>query len=156
MTWTVLVVEDDAEISTLLGGVLAARGFQVITAGNGAEALAHCRRTGWRPSVIVLDMMMPVMDGQTFLDEQARVPLLADVPVLIVSATPPDPLPPAVHSVLPKPIRLAALIDRIQEVCTDLRPRRITTLEMPAIDRPAAAEDAAAPDAVGDATGRAT
>lgn len=135
MSWTVLVIEDDPEISMLLASVLGARGLRVLTAGHGGEAIEVCRRSAIRPSVIVLDVMMPVMDGLTFLGQQPAIELLADVPVVIVSAAPqlPQTLPPAVRAVLPKPMRLASLIAALNEACTELRPR--PTLEVPILSR---------------------
>lgn len=123
MSWTVLVVEDDPEITTLLASVLGARGFRVVVAANGAEAIEQAQRSPARPAVIVLDVMMPVMDGLTFLAEQPGVPALADVPVIVVSATPPPAadLPASVVGVLTKPIKFASLIALVQQACSELR-----------------------------------
>ena len=82
---SVLLVEDDLPIRDSLGEALAEEGFDVSTAGNGAEALERLR-SGRRPSVIVLDLMMPVMDGWDFRQEQLGDPALRDIPVVIVSA----------------------------------------------------------------------
>ena len=60
----VLVVDDDASIRELLSTALEEDGYEVVPAVNGQDALAVCER--WRPDVIVLDLMMPVMDGWTF------------------------------------------------------------------------------------------
>ena len=57
----VLVVDDDASIRELLSSALEDDGYEVVPAVNGADALSVCER--WRPDVIVLDLMMPVMDG---------------------------------------------------------------------------------------------
>lgn len=138
MSWTVLVIEDDPEISMLLASVLGARGLRVITATHGADAIEQCRRSAIRPSVIVLDLMMPVMDGMAFLNEQPKIELLADVPVVLVSAVAPpaETLPPVVRAVMPKPMRLAPLIAAIQDACGQLRPIKGTTLEVPVIAVP--------------------
>ncbi len=82
---SVLLVEDDLPIRDSLGEALAEEGFDVSTAGNGAEALERLR-SGRRPSVIVLDLMMPVMDGWDFRQHQLGDPALKDIPVVIVSA----------------------------------------------------------------------
>ena len=60
----VLVVDDDASIRELLSTALEDDGYEVVPAINGADALSVCER--WRPDVIVLDLMMPIMDGWTF------------------------------------------------------------------------------------------
>jgi CheY-like chemotaxis protein len=82
----VLVVDDDPDIREALADLLEHRGFNVVTAANGAEALALLRAGGERPSVILLDLMMPIMDGYDFLDEQRRDPDLSPIPVAIITA----------------------------------------------------------------------
>lgn len=82
---SVLLVEDDLPIRDSLGEALTEEGFDVSTAGNGAEALERLR-SGRRPSVIVLDLMMPVMDGWDFRQQQLGDPALRDIPVVVVSA----------------------------------------------------------------------
>jgi CheY-like chemotaxis protein len=82
----VLLVEDDAAIVSALAEALRAQDMAVATAGNGHEAL-QMLRNGLRPSVIVLDLMMPVMDGWDFRHEQLHDPALRDIPVVVVTAT---------------------------------------------------------------------
>jgi CheY-like chemotaxis protein len=81
----ILVVEDDADIREALAVTLESCGYQVGTACHGREALDQLRH-GWRADLIVLDLMMPVMDGWQFRREQQRDPRLAVIPVVIVSA----------------------------------------------------------------------
>jgi len=79
----VLVVDDDPDILQTLGLCLSTEGYRVLMAANGKEALDILDRE--RPSVILLDLMMPVMDGWQFvaeLDSRGR----RDVPLLILSA----------------------------------------------------------------------
>jgi DNA-binding response OmpR family regulator len=83
-TGRVLVVEDDELLREALAEVLTDDGHEVRTATNGAEALGELE--SWDAEVIVLDLMMPVMDGFAFRDEQRRRDLRADVPVLVLSA----------------------------------------------------------------------
>jgi two-component system, chemotaxis family, chemotaxis protein CheY len=83
-TGRILVVEDDELLREALAEVLTDDGHEVRTATNGAEALGELER--WEAEVIVLDLMMPVMDGFAFRDEQRRRDLATDVPVLVLSA----------------------------------------------------------------------
>lgn len=81
----ILVVEDDDAIRGLVTEVLRDDGYDVSEACNGAEALVSI---GWqRPDLIVLDLMMPVMDGWTFVEEFRRSRSCEDVPILVTSAS---------------------------------------------------------------------
>jgi CheY-like chemotaxis protein len=82
---TVLLVEDDADVRNALQVLLKRQGHRVTCAANGQEAL-DLLRAGHRPSLIVLDLVMPVMDGWRFRAEQLKDPELARVPVIVVSA----------------------------------------------------------------------
>jgi CheY-like chemotaxis protein len=79
----ILIVDDDASIRTLLAEYLDLEGFEVRSAANGREALDVLR--AWRPDLILLDLEMPVMDGQAFRLAQRRLPAAADVPVVLFS-----------------------------------------------------------------------
>ena len=107
----VLLVEDDAAIAGSLGEALREEGLEVATAQNGREAL-QVLRGGLRPSVILLDLMMPVMDGWDFRHEQLRDPALRDIPVVVVTATgfSPDTIRAQFGNVdlLPKPVPLCS------------------------------------------------
>ena len=82
---TILVVDDDEMIQESIREVLADEGYQVVLAQNGQEALARLRN-GDRPSLILLDLMMPVMDGWQFRAEQKRDPRLSAIPVVVITA----------------------------------------------------------------------
>jgi CheY-like chemotaxis protein len=82
---TILVVEDDTATREALALVLSGQGFSVLTAANGQEALGHLHGKP-RPDLILLDLMMPVMDGWQFRREQIRDPALATIPVVVLSA----------------------------------------------------------------------
>jgi DNA-binding response OmpR family regulator len=110
----ILVVEDDELLREALAEVLADDGHEVRTAVNGADALGELE--GWEPEVIVLDLMMPVMDGFAFRKEQRRRDLQADVPVLVLSAV--RDLDAAADRVeaaacLPKPFRLEEVLTSV-------------------------------------------
>ncbi len=81
----VLLVEDDEDFRDLLAGILQTKGYEVVLAGNGAEALA-LMKGGLRPCIILLDLMMPVMDGWTFRQAQLADPAIASIPVIVLSA----------------------------------------------------------------------
>jgi CheY-like chemotaxis protein len=81
----VLIVEDDSAICSSLGEGLREEGFAVQTAANGREALERLRAEP-ELSVIVLDLMMPVMDGWDFRQEQLKDAALKDIPVVVITA----------------------------------------------------------------------
>ena len=81
----VLIVEDDADLREMMAQLLALEGFVATAVANGREAL-HYLETGDKPDVILLDLMMPVMDGWEFRRQQQSDPALAAVPVIILSA----------------------------------------------------------------------
>ncbi len=80
----VLVVEDDADILEMIEIVLQGSGYSTVVVRDGEEALARLR-TGPHPRVVLLDMMMPRMDGRQFRKEQLADPTIADVPVVLMS-----------------------------------------------------------------------
>lgn len=82
---TVLVVDDDRDVRTMLNQLLASAGFAVIEAANGGDALVALVKH--RPALIILDLMMPGVDGAQFREAQRRLQdyELADVPILVVS-----------------------------------------------------------------------
>jgi CheY-like chemotaxis protein len=80
----VLVVDDDPDIRAVVALVLEDEGYSVETAANGAEALEKVRANP--PSGILLDMMMPVMDGAAFLRAWRTEPPSRRVPVVVMSA----------------------------------------------------------------------
>jgi CheY-like chemotaxis protein len=83
----VLVVEDDADILRAIVQVLEDEGETVRAAENGRVALTMLREPGATlPCVILLDLMMPVMDGWAFRAEQLRDPALAGIPVIVLTA----------------------------------------------------------------------
>jgi CheY-like chemotaxis protein len=81
----VLLVDDDRGSCEALAEFLSLRGHDVQCAMNGNEALRLLAESQDPPAVIFLDLMMPVLDGWSFLAERAKNPLLAEIPVVIVS-----------------------------------------------------------------------
>ncbi len=84
----ILVIEDDSDLRALMVEMLSRDGHVVEDASDGVEGL-QCAREH-RPDLILLDLIMPEMDGWTFLEEQKRDPRLADIPVVCVSGAPED------------------------------------------------------------------
>ena len=80
----VLVVDDDDLIRATVADALEFEGYEVVTATNGVEALEQVRTS--RPNAVLLDLMMPVMDGWTFMEHCRREELCAETPVLVMSA----------------------------------------------------------------------
>jgi DNA-binding response OmpR family regulator len=83
---TILLVEDDVDVKESIAAALEDCGFSVVTAAHGREALAYLRHAQQLPALILLDLMMPVMDGWQFRSEQLRDPAIAGVPVVVLSA----------------------------------------------------------------------
>jgi CheY-like chemotaxis protein len=85
--WTqILVVDDERDIREAMAELLEEAGFTVATAEDGARALEWMRAHPGSPGVVLLDMMMPVMDGFTFLAHRERDPALRAVPVVAFTA----------------------------------------------------------------------
>ena len=109
----ILIVEDDEDLRETIVDALHLHGFDTLTARHGAEALDVLARI--RPALIVLDLMMPVMDGHAFLDERARSEDLRDIPVVVTSTKPPPARNDDVSKpeFVAKPFTVAALTDAI-------------------------------------------
>lgn len=122
---TILLVDDDMDIREALSETLEDFGYSVTTAAHGADALRRLRSMSSPPSCILLDLMMPVMDGYEFLDERRKDPALVSIPVAVITAgqgidrdrlgqdTP----------IVPKPIKLPQLMNTLR----DLQPREPAT-----------------------------
>jgi CheY-like chemotaxis protein len=112
----VLVVDDDDDLRDSFRDVLEDEGYQVLTACNGYEALRTLHSEP-PPAVILLDLMMPVMNGWQFRNAQKLYPRLASIPVVIVTAglhgdTATHDL--AAHRCLKKPVSVEDLLEAVQ------------------------------------------
>ncbi len=114
----VLIIEDDPTVSGLLETLMQMEGYDTVIAADGLEGLLKAEFR--RPSVILLDVMMPNVDGERVLDELHGRPDFSDVPVLIVTGR-----ADAHHAfdsvvgrenVIPKPFDAAALTHRVAEL----------------------------------------
>jgi CheY-like chemotaxis protein len=112
----VLLVEDDAAIREALSEVLADEGFAVQTAVHGQAAL-EALAAGARPKIILLDLMMPVMDGWQFMQHLRRRHDWAQIPVIVVSAAK-EPMPTGARGCLSKPVDLGVLFDAMGPWCS--------------------------------------
>ena len=110
----VLVVEDSADLRMLYVAILEAAGYVVLEAAHGQEAL-ELIQSGHRPSLIILDLNMPVMDGREFLAVRASSTDMSAIPVIVCSAVQ-DSLPGDVKY-LRKPIDMDYLLEEIRTVC---------------------------------------
>jgi len=81
----VLIVEDDEDLREMMAQLLTLEGYQAAAVANGREALEYLHDSE-KPHVILLDLMMPVMDGWEFRRKQQADPSLAPVPVIVLSA----------------------------------------------------------------------
>lgn len=85
MSKRILVVEDDNSIRELLVELLQSEGYEVAAAVNGLEGIKYLQSYG-NPDLILIDLMMPIMDGYTFRTEQMKNPEWNKVPVIVMSA----------------------------------------------------------------------
>jgi len=118
----ILVVDDDFELRESLCAALEEEGFAVAGAGNGREALDYLRRESrsqHSPSVVLLDLMMPVMNGWEFRAEQRRDPAIASIPVVILSAfaRATDEELRDVETFLRKPVDMPTLLEALRPYC---------------------------------------
>lgn len=108
----VLVVDDDPDLLDVTRFVLESEGFGVETAKHGQEAL-DLLSAGRLPALVLLDLMMPVMNGWVFLEELAKIPSLRAIPVVVLTAAEPKQVPGAVE-ILRKPIDLGLLVEVVE------------------------------------------
>jgi CheY-like chemotaxis protein len=117
----VLIVEDDEDVREFMDILLSSSGYETATARNGAEALEAVRQT--HPCLVLLDLMMPVMDGWTFRDRQLADPEIADVPVVCVTAvSETQQVTQRLRApCLKKPVEFGPLLDEVRRACSRSR-----------------------------------
>ena len=116
----VLVVDDDPAIREALADLLGDEGYQVVTAMNGVEALDKLRAPlQRRPCVILLDLMMPYMNGHQFFAEQQQDAALASIPIVVVSADAAVRQKAASFGggYLVKPVRIETVLEAVERHC---------------------------------------
>lgn len=108
-----LVIDDDADARELIAEVLANAGFTVATATDGRHALALLESV--RPSVIFLDLSMPIMNGAEFREAQRRDRDWLAIPTVVMTGTSDEPLLDlAIEDTLHKPIRVRELVEIVR------------------------------------------
>ncbi len=115
----ILIIDDDAGARDALSSILGDEGFDVICVVGGREALDHLRSAP-RPSVILLDLTMPEMDGWEFRSAQKQDPSLCSIPVIVVSAAGPfdgTPIDDINVEIIRKPVDIEQLLQAIQRYC---------------------------------------
>jgi CheY-like chemotaxis protein len=117
----ILVVEDDPDSRWMLEELLKGEGYSAVVASHGEEALEVAREH--QPCLILLDLMMPVLDGRGFCREQAKDPEISEIPVIIVSAHPDaSGIAEDLKAIgcVAKPILFEALLKQVNSYCATL------------------------------------
>ncbi len=111
---TVLVVEDDLELLGAISEALTDQGYIVVSATDGAAALAMLRHV--HVSLVLTDLAMPGMDGRELAEASASIPRIAAIPIILMTGSGlVDVAPPGCVAVLPKPFSLARLLAIVRE-----------------------------------------
>lgn len=114
----VLIVEDNDDIRETMMILVAQHGYEPKAARNGQEALSILNKSdSEQPCLILLDWAMPTMSGKEFLEMRRVADVIAPIPVVIVSASPPAALPLGAMKILRKPFDLVNLFKDIDKYC---------------------------------------
>jgi CheY-like chemotaxis protein len=114
---SVLVVEDDDSIRESMIEMLEMEGYSTYSAINGQEALKLLNGNIPKPCLVLLDMMMPIMNGREFLDQMMKDSVLAPIPVLIVSAVADPASSKGSIGFLKKPIDIESVLTIVAKYC---------------------------------------
>jgi CheY-like chemotaxis protein len=121
----VMVVEDDRDVRDTLVEVLEDAEYKPVAASNGRDALDQLRANHVKPCLILLDIMMPVMDGLQFRAVQRQDPTLQEIPVVVLTAhasVQQMAKELSVAEFLKKPVRLETLLAAVERYCGDEPP----------------------------------
>lgn len=116
----ILIVEDDADNRDTLAQLLLIKGYRVKCVSNGRQALDFLDR-GTRPCIILLDLLMPDMNGWQFRDLLVVDPSLASIPIVVITGVQKAALVDAVGH-FTKPLPIDALMDVVKEHCGEPEP----------------------------------
>jgi CheY-like chemotaxis protein len=112
-----LIVDDDPAIREALAELLEDEGYETKVAEDGRQALEMCRSVPV-PDLILLDLLMPVMDGVEFARHKANDATLSHVPICVMTASGPlAPIPPNAAAVLRKPLQIGGLLLLVKRLC---------------------------------------
>jgi CheY-like chemotaxis protein len=112
---TLLIVEDEEDLREMLRDALERRGFNVVTASNGQEALAAIPKIE-HICLVLLDLFMPEMNGWDFFDALKSKQDWQEIPVIITTSAP-DRAPAGANRVMQKPLNLDRVVSTVQEFC---------------------------------------
>jgi CheY-like chemotaxis protein len=122
---SILIVEDDPSIRNMLRLALEMSDYSVAAAENGQEALSLLCESDYKPRLILLDLMMPVMDGWTFARKLDESPKLKDIPFVILTAFADRAGSiPNSRGLLRKPVDLSKLMSFVETYCGRTSERR--------------------------------
>lgn len=113
----VLVIEDDHDIRVSVRSLLEDEGYRVLSVANGLAALSLLERADELPDLILLDLMLPVMDGWHFAERLRLNPRFANIPVAIMSAYDNPPPPDGAVGFVKKPVVAEALLRLVSAHC---------------------------------------
>jgi CheY-like chemotaxis protein len=117
MNHTVLLVEDDDELRESMRELLEGNGYTVVAASDGQEALDALARVE-HLCVVLLDLLMPRMNGWDFFEKLRERPELTGVPVIVQSSAP-SRAPAGVTRVLKKPVEPELLVSVVRQYCAE-------------------------------------
>jgi two-component system chemotaxis response regulator CheY len=109
----VMLIDDDEDARTTMSELLTTRGYSILEAENGKEAIEVLTKAPQLPMLLILDMAMPVLDGRGFLRRRAQDPILREIPVVVVSASEPPTLFEGIEGFLRKPVEVTRLLHMI-------------------------------------------
>jgi CheY-like chemotaxis protein len=115
MTHTVLVVEDEEQLREMIRDALELNGYAVVTAEHGQDALTKLAEIE-HLCLVILDLLMPVMDGRTFITKMRERVELSSVPI-VVHTSAPGQTPDGVSMIVQKPLMFDRLLSVVQEYC---------------------------------------
>jgi CheY-like chemotaxis protein len=121
---SILVVEDDAEVRKALTELLTDRGLKIWRARDGREALRKLR-TRRKPCLILLDLMMPGINGWEFLELHRNRKALASIPLVLMTAWI-DTEPAQARAMIPKPIDVPRLLRTVRRVLSEEERKRLS------------------------------
>jgi CheY-like chemotaxis protein len=114
----ILVVDDEFGVAEVLETILADVGHEVVTAANGRQALERAKER--LPDLVLLDFMMPIMDGPSVLKAMRKAPALRNIPAVIMSSLPESAISKSVGGMyaafVRKPFRLNTVLDTVNVV----------------------------------------